>query len=175
MMFALTMLVVITNAQTIDKKSSVVNFKIKAMGMMNVEGTFTGFSGDVKFDSKNLSSSSIDVCINASSVNTGNTQRDNHIRSADFIDSEKYGKICFTSSSIKADGNNYIAEGKLTLHGVTKTVKIPLTYQNNTLKGTLEVKRLDYKVGESYGTFRAGEIIYLDINCVLNSQNLTRL
>lgn len=155
------------NAQTIDKTNSVVNFKIKAMGMMSIKGTYSGFSGTVNFNPSDLNSSKIDVCIQTKTVNTGNKSRDEHIRSEDFLGVEKYPTICFVSSSIAKDGEGYVATGKLTLHGVTKTIKIPLTYSNKTLKGNIDLKRLDYKVGETIGTFKAGDDVSIEIICVL--------
>lgn len=155
-------------AQTIDNDKSVVSFKIGNMGGLNsVKGTFTGFSGKVKFDPNQLDASKIEVCIDASTVNTGNKKRDDHLRSEDFFEVEKYPKICFTSEGITKQSQGYVAKGKLKMHGITKTVEIPLTYENNTLLGSIVLNRFDYKIGEDTGTFMVGTEAKITIKCVL--------
>jgi len=154
---ALSCLVAITSiAQTINNDKSVVNFKISNMKMKTVKGTFSGMKGTVNFTPNNFASSNFDVCIDASTVNTENKKRDDHLRTADFFDTEKYPTICFKSKSITKNADTYLAKGTLTMHGITKEVEIPFTFSNNVLKGTLTVKRLDYKVGESTGEFMVG-------------------
>ena len=155
-------------AQTIDNDKSVVDFKVGNMGGMNsVKGTFTGFSGKVKFDPKQLDASKIDVCIDASTINTKNNKRDEHLKSEDFFDIEKYPKICFTSTEITKHPQGYVAKGKLNMHGVTKTVEIPLIFENNKLTGMITIDRFDYKVGEDTGTFMVGTEVKIVIHCVL--------
>ncbi|HLV40833.1 MAG TPA: YceI family protein [Brumimicrobium sp.] len=158
-------------AQKIDKDKSIVNFKIGNMGGLNsVKGTFSGFSGNVVFSPHDLSSAKIDVCIDASTVNTGNKKRDNHLRTEDFFEVEKYPKICFNAKEIIKSTNGFIAKGTLKMHGVTKTVEIPLTYENNMLTGKLKVNRFDYKIGEDTGTFMVGTEAEITINCQLKPQ-----
>jgi len=155
-------------SQTIDNEKSIVNFKIGNMGgMNNVKGTFTGFSGNVKFDPTQLENSKIDVCIDAASINTGNKKRDDHLRSEDFFEVEKHSKICFTSEQIIKHPQGFVAKGKLKMHGVTLTVEIPLVFENNKLTGLLTVNRFDYKVGEDTGTFMVGADVEIVIQCVL--------
>ncbi len=154
-------------AQTIDKEKSIVHFRATAMGMFGVKGTFKGFSGKVKFHPQKLDQSMIDVCIDATTFKTGNGTRDKNVKSEEFLNVKKYPRVCFRSSSIQKTEEGYVANGTLKLHGVQRKIKIPLTYENNVLKGRLELNRLDYNVGKDVGTIKAGETINIDIVCVL--------
>ncbi len=166
--FVLSCLVAVTGiAQTISSDASIVNFKVKNMKMKTVEGTFSGMKGTVNFTPDNLAKSNFDVCIDASTVNTKNQKRDDHLRTADFFDTQKYPTICFKSNSITKKADQYLAKGSLTMHGITKEVEIPFTFSNNVFKGTLTVKRLDYKVGEGTGEFMVGNDIKIEIIATL--------
>lgn len=155
-------------AQTIDTKKSVVEFEISNMALNTVEGTFTGMTGNITFNPKTPGNSSIDVCVDAATVNTDHEKRDKHLKNEDFFEVETYKTICFKSSSIVKTENGFMAKGKLTMHGVTKDVEIPLSYSetDKTLYGELELKRKDYGVGPS-GTFAAGNSVELEIKAVL--------
>ncbi len=165
-LFTLFALVTLS-AQSIDTEKSVVNFTTTALLVNTVEGTFTGMKGDLKFDNNNLSASKFNVCIDASSINTDNEKRDNHLKSEDFFEVEKYLEICFVSSSIEKTNSGFKTTGNLTIHGVTKKIEIPFTFENNIFKGKLKIKRLDYNIGEDYGNFTASKEAELEIVCVL--------
>ena len=158
---------IIISAQTIDSSKSIVDFKIGAVGVFSVKGTFTGMQGDFNFNETNLNNSSFDICVNAKSIDTDNDKRDTHLRSDDFFSVERYPSICYKSDSISKTSDGYNTTGSLTIHGVTKTVSIPFTYKNNTFKGSIEINRFDYKIGEDYGTFRAGKTADVIITCVV--------
>lgn len=170
MVFAAVLVMAVTQsaAQDINPEESTVDFKIRNMGIRQVTGTFNGIEGTVNFNPNNLSTSSFDVCIDPASVNTGNKRRDNHLRTADFFDVDKYPGICFKSSQITRTTDGYIATGELTMHGITKSIEIPFTFESNVLRGSLTLKRLDYRVGEKTGTFMAGNDVEINITCVLN-------
>ncbi len=155
-------------AQHINTEKSIVNFQISNMKVKTVKGTFTGMKGTVNFIPSNLATSNFDVCIDVATVNTGNAKRDKHLRTEDFFDEKKYPNICFKSTSVSKTDNGYIVSGSLSMHGITKNVQIPFTFSQNTLKGSLTLKRLDYKIGESTGTFMVGDEVNLEINCILN-------
>lgn len=158
----------ITYSQTINTKLSVVKFKTHAMGMLSIKGTFSGFSGNVTFNSTQPSQSKIDVCIKSTTFKTGNDKRDEHVQSKDFLNVKKYPNICFSSSSITKTSNGFLAKGTLKLHGISKTVAIPLTYHNKIVHGAFELQRLDYNIGKDVGTFKASATVEIEINCVMN-------
>lgn len=162
-----TSFVAIQAQQTINEKASQVDFKIKAGGLMNVKGTFTGMKGIFKLYPNDLGESGFYICVDASTVNTGNNKRDNHLRDPDFFEVEKYPKICFKSSSVTKTSDGYMTKGELTLHGVTKVVEIPFTFTNNTFVGTIVIDRFDYKLGEDFGTFKVGTEATVTITCVV--------
>lgn len=154
-------------AQNVNTAESNVSFELSNMKWKTVEGTFTGMTGTVTIDPENLDSSSIDVCIDAATVNTGNEKRDDHLRNEDFFEVETYASICFTSTNIVKTETGYTAKGNLTMHGVTLAVEIPLSVDGKTVTGSLTVNRYDYKVGEGYGTFMIGDEVAITITCVL--------
>ncbi len=154
-------------AQTIDTNASVVTFKITGGGFFKVNGDFTGMQGDFNFDENDLENSSFNICIDATSIDTNNEKRDNHLKSDDFFNVEKYPEICFKSTNITTKDNHYATTGELTMHGITKTVEIPFKFSNNTFKGTFQVLRLDYNIGEDFGSFRVGHEAEVSINCVV--------
>lgn len=158
----------VTFSQTINSNKSVVDFKIKAGVLFNVNGTFTGMKGDFNFSESAVKTASFDICIDAKSIDTDNTKRDTDLRSNNFFEVETYPTICFKSDSVSKTPDGYSTTGKLTIHGVTKTVTIPFTFENNTFKGKIEINRFEYNIGKDYGTFRVGETATVIITCVVN-------
>lgn len=106
-------------------------------------------SGLVKFDDKDLPSSVFDLCIDASTINTGNSKRGEHLKKDDFFHVGKYPSICFKSESIVKNGSTYAAIGKLNMRGIEKEVRISFTYKDHVLPGKLTLRRQDYGVGKS--------------------------
>lgn len=153
-------------AQSIDAQQSKANFSVNNMRWMTVEGNFTGMKGNISFDEADLASASFNVCMDAATVNTDNQKRDDHLRNADFFDVTKYPDICFASTSISKTSKGYVTQGNLTMHGVTKNVKIPFTYQSGKFTGKLKIKRYDYEVGADTGTFMVSDDISIEIIAV---------
>ncbi|WP_430815522.1 YceI family protein [Carboxylicivirga sp. RSCT41] len=160
-------------SQTINSDASVVEFSIIKFKWNKVKGTFKGMQGEVSFDKDNLSESHFNVSVDPSTVNTGSKKRDKHLNTEDFFHVEKYKTITFKSKLIRKDGESYIADGSMTMHGVTKDVSIPFTVvtagDSSTLEGEIEVDRFDYGVGaEKYsGTFMVGQMVKVKIICTL--------
>jgi polyisoprenoid-binding protein YceI len=106
----------------IDPAHSSAHFVIRHMMITNVRGRFSGVQGTVVYDPADLSSSSIDVTIDKNTLSTGDPTRDTHVKSADFLDVEKYPTVTFRSKKITKDGDDLKVIGDLTIHGVTKEV-----------------------------------------------------
>ncbi len=155
------------DAQTIAAEKSKVNFSIKNIAINTVNGNFTGMKGNVSFNESDLSVCTFDVCIDAASVDTDNQKRDNHLRKADFFEVEQYPSICFVSESISKTEKGYNAKGNLTMHGTTKSIEIPFTFDGSTFVGNFEVLRKDFGVGSSYGNFMVGNKVKVEIVCVV--------
>src|SRR5713101_6774436 len=110
---------------TIDPAHSAADFKVRHLMVSNVRGEFSGVTGTVNFDPQNPANSKIDVRIPAATVQTRDEQRDAHLKSADFLDVEKFPEITFVSKKIAKNGDeDYKVTGDLTIHGVTKEVTL---------------------------------------------------
>lgn len=140
---------------TLDKAHSEVEFSIRHMMISRVKGGFRDFDAEIEADPTDLTSAKIQFTIDIASIDTANEDRDNHLRSADFFEVEKYPKLTFTSSDIKKQGNDYAVTGDVSLHGVTKSetfivtsggvVKDPMSgAQKAGFSVTGTIKRSDY-------------------------------
>lgn len=113
---------------TVDGAHSNVKFKIRHL-VSKTSGEFGTFDGRIVADWENLDNAKVEFTIDAASIDTGNADRDKHLRSADFFDVEKYPKISFTSSKItRIEGRTYNVLGTLTMHGVAREVNLPVTF-----------------------------------------------
>jgi polyisoprenoid-binding protein YceI len=112
------------NSYKIDPAHSTAQFVVRHMMITNVRGGFSGVQGAVVYDPDNLGASSIDVTIDVNTLSTGDANRDTHVKSAEFLEAEKYPTITFKSTSIAKDGDGLRVKGDLTVHGVTKEVAL---------------------------------------------------
>jgi polyisoprenoid-binding protein YceI len=132
---------------------SAITFKTKNMGV-GVDGTIGGLQADIQFNAANLSSSTIGASVDANTINTDNSSRDDHLKGEDFFDVPHYPKISIKSVSFKhKSSNNYTGQFNLTIKGKTKLIEIPFTFieKGNTqvFKGNFKLNRLDFGVGDS--------------------------
>lgn len=112
---------------TVDKAHSNINFEVRHF-FTPVDGTFSDYNAEIIFDPANLDESMINVEIMISSIDTKNEKRNDHLRTADFFNAEKYPKMTFKSSKIESKGNNkFVAHGELTIKDVTKKIEMPFT------------------------------------------------
>jgi polyisoprenoid-binding protein YceI len=107
----------------IDPAHSSAHFSVRHMMITNVRGAFSGVQGTIVYDPENLTASGVDVTIDVTTVNTNDSTRDTHLKSADFLDTEKFPSMTFKSTAVEpaAGGENKVI-GALTIHGVTKDV-----------------------------------------------------
>lgn len=108
-----------------DKAHTFIGFKVKHMGLIEVPGFFRDFTGAINYDAKDPSKSSVEFTAKATSIDTGVAPRDNHLRSADFFEVEKFPELTFKSTKVEKRGNGWAVTGDLTMKGVTKTVSFP--------------------------------------------------
>ena len=109
----------------IDPAHAVAEFKVKHMMIANVKGTIKGITGDLTEHTTDASLSSIEATLDVSTLNTGEPQRDGHLKSADFLELEKYPTITFKSTQVERKGEEkYAVTGDLTIHGVTRPVTL---------------------------------------------------
>ena len=121
----LATLMLLAATYSIDPAHTTAGFGVKHLMVSTAHGQFNKVAGTVKIDDADLTRSSIDVTIEAASIDTRDAKRDEHLKSADFFDVAKYPTITFKSTKIeKADGGKLLATGNLTMHGVTRPVTL---------------------------------------------------
>jgi polyisoprenoid-binding protein YceI len=142
-------------AYKIDAGHSSVVFRIKHFGVSNFYGRFNKVSGELAWDAKSPEKSTISIEIDASSVDSNDKGRDDHVRNADFLSAKEFPTITFKSKSVKKKGEQLEVTGDLTLHGVTKSVTtlVDITGEAETRFGyrvgfetTFDIKRSEYGV-----------------------------
>src|SRR6202165_1513607 len=110
---------------TIDPVHSEVGFSVRHMMVSKVRGRFGVFSGDIVTGESPLDSS-VTATIDLSSIDTGNKDRDNHLRSADFFEVDAHKAMTFRSTRVRRDGEDYMVDGELTLKSITKPISLRL-------------------------------------------------
>ncbi len=127
LMFALPSLA-FASAWEIDGSHSSAGFSVRHMMVSNVNGSFNVKSGSVNVDDKDVTKSTVEAVLDATTVNTGNAKRDEHLRAPDFFDTAKYPTITFKSTKVEKAGEGKLkVSGDLTMHGVTKPVVLDVT------------------------------------------------
>jgi len=116
----------LTGTWAIDPVHSSISFSVRHLVVSKVRGTFGTFSGAVTVAADGTPS--VTAEIDVASVNTGNEQRDAHLRAPDFFDVEKYPTATFVSTSVTSDGEAYRVEGDFTLKGVTRQISLPVEF-----------------------------------------------
>jgi polyisoprenoid-binding protein YceI len=112
---------------TIDQAHSAIGFTVRHVMISKVRGSFNAFSGSITVSDDPLQSA-VNAEIDASSISTGDEQRDNHLRSADFFEADKHPKWTYASTSVDAKGSDFVVHGNLTIHGVTRPVDLELEF-----------------------------------------------
>lgn len=140
-----------TTKWAIDPTHSEIEFKIRHLMITNVTGSFKSFDSSIETSDDDFATAQIHFSGQVDSIATGNEQRDGHLKSADFFDAAKFPEFVFKSSSVKDNGgSDYTVEGELTLHGVSKIVKL------NVESGGI--------VKDAYGQTKAGFSVSGKIN-----------
>jgi len=174
---------VATTTWKLDPAHSAAEFKVKHMMISNVKGSFSGLAGVLSEDTVDPTLSSVQASIPVATINTGDAKRDEHLKSADFFDAEKYPTLDFSSTKVVRKGDAYEVTGDLTIHGVTKPVtfavdgpsapgKDPWGNTRIGLSATTKINRKDFGLAWNApletGGFLVGEevAITLDVQFV---------
>lgn len=135
---------------TVQPASSTLGFSNTFQGE-SFDGKFGRWTAAISYDAANLASSKFDVEVDLASVKTGDSDRDGALPGSDFFDVAKFPKAHFVTTAFHQQGGAVIADGNLTLHGVTKPVSLTVNFKPNGKHATLDVKgtvkRLDFGVG----------------------------
>jgi len=114
-----------TGIYNFDKNHSFISFRVKHMGLSEVPGFFRDFKGTVNYNAEDITKSSVEFTAQAKSIDTGVAARDNHLRTPDFFDAEKFPEITFKSTKVEKKGKSVIVTGDFTMKGVTKSISFP--------------------------------------------------
>jgi polyisoprenoid-binding protein YceI len=106
----------------IDHAHTELGFRVRHLMVSHTRGHFRNFSGSLEYNPNDVSSSKVSIRIEAASIDTNNQDRDQHLRSADFFDTEKYPFITFESSKVEQVQGRLRLTGSLSMHGISKTV-----------------------------------------------------
>jgi len=135
----------------IDSAHSAAQFSVRHLMISNVRGEFSKVTGTVVFDPHNLDASKIDATIDATTINTREPNRDAHLKSPDFFDTENFPTLSFKSTQVRKSGDNLQVKGDLTMHGVTREV-------------VLDVDGPTPEVKDPWGNIRIGATATTKIN-----------
>jgi polyisoprenoid-binding protein YceI len=151
---ATTVLADIAGDYTLDPVHSRLGFSARHAMVATVRGQFNDFTGTAHVDTANPANSKVEVSIVATSITTGNEQRDGHLLSGDFFESEKFPHITFTSTEVSRDGEDWTITGDLTIKGITHQVAVPFEFSGSAqdpygnvrigFEGGTTIKRSDW-------------------------------
>jgi polyisoprenoid-binding protein YceI len=125
---ATTVLDDIAGDYTLDPAHTRLGFSARHAMVATVRGQFNEFSGTAHVDTENPASSTVELRINANSIDTGNAQRNGHLLSGDFFETEQFPEITFTSSRVERDGETWNITGDLSIKGVSHEVTVPFEF-----------------------------------------------
>ncbi len=165
----------------IDKSHSKVGFTVTHMVISEVDGFFKDYSGNITTNNDDFSTAKIDFTVNTKSIFTDNDSRDNHLRSDDFFNSEKFPQMTFKGKSMKKVGDNkFKLIGDLTIRDVTKQVELDVKFNGivkdpwgNTKAGfkiTSELNRFDYNLKWNTAIETGGLVVGKEVELVIDLQ-----
>ncbi|MBC7408923.1 MAG: polyisoprenoid-binding protein [Arcicella sp.] len=158
----------------VDKSHTNIGFTISHFVISDVLGSFKDFEGTFIYSKNDFSDAKVKLTIKASSIETNDVNRDNHLKTADFFDVAKYPTITFESQSVKLlKGKNISIKGSITINGVTKPITLSGIYKgefiNPMTKNTIavfqittDIVRKDFNIGLSYPTAALGDVVKLE-------------
>jgi polyisoprenoid-binding protein YceI len=168
---------------TIDPAHSTIGFSIKQMAFATVQGRFGGFRGTIRLDEHRPQDASVEVEIDAGTIDTGNTMRDEHLRSADFFDVAAYPTIAFRGTRIEPAGplrrDRWLLVGDLTMCDVTRSVELAVEQSGGpnlwdvevaSFAATTTISRKDFGIGDSLVLSRGGLVIGDEVKIAINVQ-----
>lgn len=159
--FLMSVTIVFGQTWSLDKSHAKLGFSVKHLLISNVEGNFKTFDATITSEKDDFSDAIIELTADVNSINTDNEQRDNHLKSPDFFDAPNHSTLTFKSKSLKKIADKkYKLTGDLTLHGVTKSVALDVTFNGTAVhpytKKTLAgfkvsgvLKRSDFGIGNA--------------------------
>lgn len=169
------------NSWKIDTAHSGVEFRILHLGVSHVNGALHGITGVVKLDDKDVTHSSVDATIDATTVDTNETARDNHLKSPEFFNVAQFPTLTFKSTRLFKEDGKLKMTGDLTLAGITKSITLLLDGPAAPQKGrgdtivsgfsaTGTLSRKDFNFGQKYGPPMLGDEVTFTIDLEIDKQ-----
>jgi polyisoprenoid-binding protein YceI len=163
----------------VDPVHTALIYRIKHLQSSYSYGRFDGPTGTFDYDAASPEASTFELSVKVDDIDTGNSQRDGHLKSPDFFNEKQFPTITFKSTSVKKDGEDKLdVTGDLTLHGVTKSITVPLTIvgtgkgmageTRTGFEGTVEFKRSDFGM-----TGWAG-VVGDDVRLIVSIEGITK-
>src|SRR5690349_12775637 len=160
----------LTGTYTLDPAHTRIGFVARHAMVTKVRGSFNEFEGTATIDGANPANSSVRVAIKVDSIDTRNAQRDEHLRTNDFLDAATYPEITFVSTSISHDGgDDFQVTGDLTIRGTTKSITLPLEFQGSAtdpfgnqrigFEGSVVINRKDWGVNFNVALEAGGVLV----------------
>lgn len=170
---------------TIDTSHSEVGFKVKHLVISSVTGKFKSFEGTVEADKEDFSDARTKFSADITSIDTGNEQRDGHLKSPEFFDAANHPKLSFESTGVLNEGGgDYTLKGNLTLRGITKPVELDVEFggiqkdfYGNTVAGfeiTGKINRQDFGLTWSAVTEAGGLVVSDEIKLHINIEAIKK-
>jgi polyisoprenoid-binding protein YceI len=162
----------LTGTYTLDPAHTRIGFVARHAMVTKVRGSFNEFAGTAALDGANPANSSVQVTIEAKSIDTRNAQRDEHLRSNDFLAMQEYPQITFASTGVRlVDETSFEVTGDLTIKGVSHPITIPFTFegaatdpfgnQRAGFEGSVTINRKDYGITWN-ATLETGGVLVSD-------------
>jgi polyisoprenoid-binding protein YceI len=164
-----------TSTWTSDQAHSSVNFSITHMAISKVHGSFGKVAATIAFNDADITKSVVSATIDVSTVDTGQSARDNHLKSDAFFDVAKFPSASFSSTSVVKDGNTLKVTGNLTLHGVTQPVVLVVEGPAGPIQGmdkkphagfsaTTTISRSAFGIGPNFPAAAVGDDVHLTLD-----------
>ena len=140
-----------TQIKPVSSGSS-IRFTVTNLGI-DVSGSFSGLEGDIQYDPKKPAATTFNVSVDANTVNTDNTMRDDHLRADTYFDIKKYPRISFVSTKVEPSPEKgfFTVSGKLRIKNTTRDISFPFTVEPSNggylFKGNFNINREDFGVG----------------------------
>jgi polyisoprenoid-binding protein YceI len=171
-----------TTTWNIDPIHSNAQFKVKHMMISNVKGEFTAVTGKLELNSSDITKSKVEASIDAATINTREAQRDAHLKSADFLDVEKFPVLTFKSTRVSKTGiDELTVEGDLSIHGVTRSVVFEVEGPSAPMKdpwgntrigiaATTRIKRKDFGLAWNAALEAGGIMVGEEVTITLDAE-----
>jgi polyisoprenoid-binding protein YceI len=158
-----------------DPAHSEVDFTIKHLGVSNVHGRFGHVDATLVYDDKDITKSTVNATIDVAGLSTGETGRDNHLKTDSFFDVAKFATATFVSTSVAKGGSGLLVSGNLTIKGVTKPVVLDVEGPSAPVTGmdkkphtgftaTTTIHRSDFGIGSSFPAAVLGEDVKIEVD-----------